>query len=180
MKIKALKKPLLEFIPVFLGVVLALFFNNLNETRTDRAKINGLLTKIALGNEKNIQSLNMQLAQNQKVLDSMAHYQDDPEMSIRDILSKSRGIRYIQFDLAAWNVLKSSELLVDVDYDLTSLLYLLNESIVYDANTINTPDKASDKASKEELISALSDYIVSIKHRLVLSTEIQKLLNEKK
>lgn len=177
---KALKKPLFEFIPVFLGVVLALFFNNLNESRIERGKINGLLTKIELGTQKNIDNLEEQLTQNQKVLDSLMYYRDNTKVRIGDILSNTKGIRYIQFDLAAWNVLKSSELLVDVDYDLTSLLYLLNESIVYDANTLKVPDNASDKASKGEFITSLSDYIVSIKHRIFLSKEIQKLLSERK
>lgn len=179
MKLKRLKKPVLEFIPVFLGVVLALFFNNLNENRLARGKINGLMDKIALGNEKNIENLNMQLTQNQKVLDSMIYYRNNPEVSLGNILSRSRGIRYIQFDLAAWNVLKSSELLVDVDYDLTSLLYLLNESIIYDASTINIRGNASDIETKDAVISTLSDYLVSIKHRIVLSNQIQKLLKSR-
>ncbi|GEM_PF-3189967 len=179
MKLKGLKKPVLEFIPVFLGVVLALFFNNLNENRIAKGKINGLMDKIALGNEKNIQNLNMQLAQNQKVLDSMMYYRDNAEVSIGKVLSKARGIRYIQFDLAAWNVLKSSELLVDVDYDLTSLLYLLNESIIYDANTIDIPGNALDQETKDAVISTLSDYLVSIKHRIVLAERIRELLDKR-
>ena len=178
MKLKAIKKPILEFIPVFLGVILALFFNNLNESRIDRKKIDGLLDKIALGTEKNIQNLDIQLEQNRKVLDSMMFYRDDPDMRISDILNRSRGIRYIQFDLAAWSVLKNSELLVDVDYDLVSLLYLLNESIIYDSQTISTPDNATDTDAKDELISTLGDYIGSIEHRKVLSIEIQKLLKK--
>ncbi len=69
---KPLKKILLELVPVFLGVILALFFNNINESRIERKKIAGLLTKVELGTEKNIQNLNMQLQQNQKVMDSLA------------------------------------------------------------------------------------------------------------
>lgn len=179
MKIQKLKKPLLELIPVFLGVLLALFFTNLNENRIDRNKINALLSKIALGNEKNIESLKIQLERNQMVLDSMTHYRDNSEISIAQIIDNTRGIRYIQFDLAAWNVLKSSELLIDVDYDLTSLLYLLNESIIYDANTISFSAESTDQKEKEKVITALSDYIVSIKHRQFLCDEIQKLLKEK-
>ncbi|MEM9679931.1 MAG: hypothetical protein AAF901_06375 [Bacteroidota bacterium] len=177
---KTLKKLLQELLLIFLGVILALFFNNVQENRTDRAKINGLLSKIELGTEKNIQSLNMQLNQNQKVMDSLTYYLEDTTLRVGDILELAGGIRYIQFDLAAWNVLKSSELLIDVDYDLTSLLYLLNESIIADASTLNWVNNTVGKEDKEDLISTISDYIVSIKHRLVLSQEIQKLLKEQK
>lgn len=176
---KSLKKILLELVPVFLGVILALYFNNINEKRIERKKIAGLLTKIELGTAKNIQNLNMQLRQNQKVMDSLTYYQADTNLRIGDIITKAGGVRYIQFDLAAWNVLKGSELLVDVDYDLASLLYLLNESIA-DAGTIPIPFKASDQEAKEETIVDLSDYIGSIKHRIYLSEEIQKLLVERK
>ena len=175
---KKFKKAVLEFIPVFLGVVLALFLNILNENRMDRNKIDGLLDKIELGTEKNIENLEMQIARNQRAIDSLTYYQDDTNMRITDILNRSGGIRYIQFDLAAWNVLKSSELLIDVDYDLVSLLYLLDESIVADSNTISHPFHATDRAAKEEFISDISDYIVSIKYRLYLCQEIKKLLSE--
>ena len=175
---KSLKKILLELVPVFLGVIHSLFFNNINENRIERKKIAGLLTKIELGTEKNIRNLNMQLQQNQKVVDSLTYYQADTSLRIGDILTKAGGVRYIQFDLAAWNVLKGSELLVDVDYDLASLLYLLNESIT-DAGTIPIPFKASDQEAKEETIVDLSDYIGSIKHRIFLSEEIQKLLRKR-
>lgn len=128
-----------------------------------------------MGTIKNIENLNKQLEQNQKVLDSIIYYQDEPSMSIRDIKSKTGGIRYIQFDLAAWSVLKGSELLVDVDYELVSLLYLLNESID-NSETLSTPNHLSSRETKEEYISELSDYIVEIKHRLVLSFQIQEML----
>ncbi len=175
---KSIKKPILEFIPVFLGVVLALFFNNINENRIDRSKIEGLLSKIERGTSKNIDNLNLQLQQNQRVMDSLEFYQDDSSTRIADIISRSRGIRYIQYDLAAWNVLKSSELLIDVDYELVSLLYLLNESID-NQSTVQFEYKASSPLAKEELISDLSDYLVDINHRIYLCKEIQRLLKDK-
>ena len=175
---KKLKKGVLEFIPVFLGVVLALFLNILNENRIDRNKIDGLLDKIALGTEKNIENLKMQLSRNQRAVDSLTFYMNNTDMRITDILSRSGGIRYIQFDLAAWNVLKSSELLIDVDYDRVSLLYLLDESIVADSNTIPHPFHATDRAAKEEFVSDISDYMNSTEYRLYLCEEIQKLLKE--
>ena len=58
-----LKKPILDLIPVFLGVVLALYFENLNENRIEENKIDGLLKKIAQGTEKNIKNLEFQLNQ---------------------------------------------------------------------------------------------------------------------
>ncbi len=175
---KGLKKQLLDFIPVFLGVVLALFFNNLNESRVQQQQIDGLLKKIALGTEKNIKNLTIQLNQNERVMDTANYYLEDPAMSIGAMRSAARGIRYIQFDLAAWNVLKSSELLVDVDYELVSLLYLLNEHI-NNSNEIISEGAATDRASKEAFISDLSDYILEIKHQLFLSEKIRDLLSEK-
>ena len=175
---KGLKKLLIEFVPVFLGVILALLFNNLNEKRAQRHKIDGLLEKIALGTEKNIENLTIQLAQNQRVMDSAIYYLDDQKMSISDIRSNARGIRYIQFDLAAWSVLKSSELLVDVDYELVSLLYLLNEHID-NSNEVKSPGHAADRKTKEQFISDLSDYLLEIKHRIYLSNKIKELLVER-
>ena len=175
---KKLKKPILEFIPVFLGVILALLFNNINEGRIQRNKIDGLLEKIELGMIKNSQSLNKQLDQNQRVVDSLKYYQNEDDLRITDILNRSQGIRYIQFDLAAWNVLKSSELLVEVDYEIVSLLYLLNESIDNEED-IDFPSVARDAETKELLIGNLEDYNSSTRHRLVLTQRIQKLLSEK-
>ena len=172
---KGFKKQLLDFIPVFLGVVLALFFNNINEDRVQQNQIEGLLEKIALGTEKNIENLTIQLNQNQRVMDTALLYLDDPEVSIGMIRSRARGIRYIQFDLAAWNVLKSSELLVDVDYELVSMLYLLNEHI-NNSNEIESQGDATDKATKEAFVSDLSDYLLEIKHQLFLSEKIKDLL----
>ena len=178
-KPKRFRKAIQEFIPVFLGVVLALFFENLNEARIDQNKINGLLDKIELGTEKNIESLNLQLERNQMVIDSLKAYQFDTGKRIGDVLSLTKGIRHIQFDLAAWNVLKSSELLVDVDYDLVSYLYLLSESVAQSTDlavNYNSPEPAI----KEELISDMEDYMVTINDHKYMSEQILKLLKEKK
>lgn len=173
------RKAIMEFIPVFLGVILALFFENLNEARIDRNKIDGLLDKIELGTEKNIENLQLQLERNQMVIDSLKAYHYDTKKRIGDVLSLTKGIRHIQFDLAAWNVLKSSELLVDVDYDLASYLYLLSESVAQSTDLVinyNSPDPAT----KEELISDLEDYMVTINDHKFMSEQILKLLKEKK
>ncbi len=175
---RSLKKSIREFFPVFLGVILALFFNNINESRIEKAKINGLLEKIELGTAKNLENLDKQLRQNQKILDSMVYYQDDSNLSIGDVKAKTGGVRYIQFDLAAWNVLNSSELLVDVNYELVSFLYLLSESID-NSETLDIANNLSTKEAKEEFISNLSDYLVDIKHRIYLSNKIQELLRER-
>ena len=174
---KAIKKHILEFIPVFLGVILALFFNNINERSNQNAKVEGLLEKIALGTDKNLENLSIQMEKNQRLMDSLVFYQRDQSLRIGDIQSRAGGIRYIQFDLAAWNVLKSSELLVDVDYELVSLLYLLEENI--DASETLTHNNGSDFISKEQFISDLSDYLLEIEHRIFLSKRIKTLLDEK-
>ena len=176
---KLFKKLLFELITVFLGVILALYFDNLNENRLQQATINGLMNKIELGTQKNIEALHMQLAQNQKVLDSLIYYKDDPTMSLAAIKSNAKGVRYIQFDMAAWNVLKSSELLVDVDYEVISLLYLLDESIS-NSETIKVIYALPEQESKRKYVDGLADYIGEIKHRTVLSQEIQKLLVNRK
>lgn len=109
-------------------------------------------------------------------MDSLEFYKEDTSLRIGDIQSRAGGIRYIQFDLAAWSVLKSSELLVDVDYELVSLLYLLDEHIA--ASETLEHNNASDLQSKEEFISDLSDYLLEIEHRIFLSEKIRKLLQE--
>ena len=178
-KTRGFRKAVLEFIPVFLGVILALFFDNLNESRLDQKKINGLLVKIELGTEKNIENLELQLSRNQQVIDSLTHYQQDNSLRIGDILSRTKGIRHIQFDLAAWSVLKSSELLVDVDYELVSYLYLLSESISQSAD-LTIKYNATDPEAKEELISDLDDYLVAINDQKYMSEQILKILKAKK
>ncbi|MEM1259855.1 MAG: hypothetical protein AAGH81_15105 [Bacteroidota bacterium] len=177
--LKFLKGPLFNLLPVFLGVILALYFENLNESRTDKNKINALLSKIELGTQKNIENLEFQLNQNQKVRDALQSHLSDSKTRIGDIVGNAGGIRYIQFDLAAWNVLKNSELLVDVDYDIVSLLYLLNESIIYDSGTIKFSDVTTKKEVKEEVVSSLEDYLISINYRLSLCNQIKNLLNKK-
>ena len=172
------RKAILEFIPVFLGVVLALFFENLNEARIDRNKINGLLDKIELGTQKNIENLELQLERNQMVIDSLKAYQYDAEKRIGDVLSVTKGIRHIQFDLAAWNVLKSSELLVDVDYNLVSYLYLLSESVSQPEN-LAIAYSSSESDRKEELISDLEDYMVAIDYQKYMSEQILEILKDR-
>lgn len=174
---KAFKKQILDFIPVFLGVILALFFNNINERKSQNTKIEGLLEKIALGTDKNLAYLNIQMEKNQRLMDSLVFYQKEKSLSIGDIQSRAGGIRYIQFDLAAWNVLKSSELLVDVDYELVSLLYLLEENI--DASETLTHNNGYDEESKEQYISQLSDYLLETEHRIILSRQIRDLLDKR-
>ncbi len=177
-KASRFRKAILEFIPVFLGVVLALFFENLNEARIDRNKINGLLDKIELGTQKNIENLELQLERNQMVIDSLKAYQYDTEKRIGDVLSVTKGIRHIQFDLAAWNVLKSSELLVDVDYNLVSYLYLLSESVSQPEN-LAIAYSSSESDRKEELISDLEDYMVAIDYQKYMSEQILEILKDR-
>lgn len=54
--------------------------------------------------------------------------------------------------------LKGAELLEDVDYNLASLLYLLNPSIE-EEESVNPSFNPTDSAAEEEVISDWSDYL---------------------
>ena len=68
---------------------------------------------------------------------------------------------------------------MDVDYDLVSYLYLLSESVAQSTDlavNYNSPEPAI----KEELISDMEDYMVTINDHKYMSEQILKLLKEKK
>ena len=116
-----------DFVPVFAGVIIALILNNIKEHRDDKKFLQNILDKIEANAEYNIYNLEDMLKKNRKLSDSLLFYADDKSIDISDILSKTGGMDIFPLDFSAWNVLKASPLVTDVEYEIVSKLYLLEE-----------------------------------------------------
>ena len=178
-----LKKLLLDFTPVFAGVIIALFLNNI-KTRIDNHKfLNEIFASIETSTDENIETLQNQLTQNRKVADSLYKYIDNENMNLVFVFMKmgGKGINIQPLDFSAWNVLKSSPLLTKVDLKITSLQYKVEETYRMSSELITSNItilgiNSKSKDEKEKIFVSISTYNSYCEEQLNLFNKIKEII----
>jgi len=158
-----------EFIPVFLGVIAAMFLGNLKEGRQESKFIDSSLGYIYENNCANIDKLEDELFNHRSFRDSTYVHGKD-KMTILKIISSVNGWQMKTKTMIGWQMLKNSPLLYKVDYDIVSMLSTIETSLdknfpIMNARVIKTLEnhsESNDPIIKDRLHRACRDYIGSI------------------
>ncbi|MEO1712469.1 MAG: hypothetical protein AAFU60_03955 [Bacteroidota bacterium] len=121
-----LGKFLYDMVPVTVGILLALFINNWNETRKDQAFLDRVLASIEQELTDNAEDLEDMVFRHQRLIDTTRHYLENDTVSVFDVFAYTSGFQIPSVKLTSWQALKSSRVEL-VDYELISSMTDLEE-----------------------------------------------------
>jgi len=101
-------KWLFEIIPVFIGVILALYFSNLKEDNDKVRFVEQLKTSIIAEIDGNIADIDTLLVSKQNAMDTLLAYADIDSLSIYNVLSKTGVISFPSLEFSTWSIIQSS------------------------------------------------------------------------
>lgn len=186
------KKIILDFIPAFLGVLIALMLSNWSEQRKENQFIKKSIVSIYNDNKTNLENINTQIIHLENQLDTITYYLNNDTLNVVDLIKKNKGLRTKFLYQSGWNILGNSELVTKIDYDLLTSLSTFSESINF-TNSIrnsfmeilyNKPESKSI-TDKYQLFIRISDFkntFISIKKNSeeidsILITKYKRILN---
>jgi hypothetical protein len=115
------KKIILDFIPAFLGVLVALILSNWNEHRKENEFIKKSIVSIYNDNKTNLEHIEFQLSHLESHIDTFDHYKNS-SLNIIDLIVKNNGITTKEYIQTGWNILENSKLVTKIDYELLTKL----------------------------------------------------------
>ena len=110
-----------EIIPVIAGILIALFIDNWNSERKDKAYINQVFSTVNSELKDTKADIIDKLPIQKSLIDSLEFYSNDKTINISDIVKKSKGIYIPQIKINAWKSVSSNKIDL-IDYQkITSL-----------------------------------------------------------
>ena len=108
-KIKSfLGRWLFEIIPVFIGVILALYFSNLKEENEHIKFVDQLKHSIILEIEGDVKDIDSLRSGESSAMDSLLFYASNDTMSVYDVLSRTGVIAFPSLEFSTWSIIQSS------------------------------------------------------------------------
>lgn len=123
------KKIILDFIPAFLGVLVALFLSNWNQQRKENDFIRKSIVSIYNENKSNLENIEIQIDHLQHQQDTFKHYRNSKSLTISEIIGKNNGLQTQNIKHSSLKILTSSQLITQIDYETISLLSEIEEGI---------------------------------------------------
>lgn len=117
-----LKKILVDIIPVLVGILLALFINNWQQSRAEKNYIQNSVVSIIKENEANILELNEALRRQTIFMDTLEAYLDDDQYTLADVIKKARGVYTPDLKSTTWKFLVQDSKHTLVSYELINRL----------------------------------------------------------
>jgi hypothetical protein len=119
---KVVGKLAIELVTVIAGILIALFVNSIQETRTEKRILDETLHALSLEfdkNRDNIKSISHRL---QRFRDTLEFYEKDTSLSIYDLTVKSPGLTIADLYTTNWQVTLSSNSLRLINFETITLL----------------------------------------------------------
>lgn len=123
---KTIKALIKEIIPVVIGILLALFINNWNEDRKDRNYLNKMLVSIEKELAASKLDIEEKLVGQNRLIDTLNFYLNDTNVSLIEIINKSRGLKIPAIKINSWKAISNSNIQL-VDHDRISTLSSIEE-----------------------------------------------------
>lgn len=115
-----------DIIPIVVGILIALWINNWNETRKDR----NYLDQITSASNKELTETNEDIKENlllqKSYIDSIDAYLIDDNISLLDITLKNKGIYVPTIKINSWKAISNSKIEL-LDYKKISALAIIEE-----------------------------------------------------
>ncbi|MFS4417059.1 hypothetical protein [Maribacter sp. 2307ULW6-5] len=105
--IKALVK---EIVPIILGILIALYIDNWNQNRKDQKYVDQMIASMDKELEESLEDIKKTLPQQTTLIDSLAFYGKDEQVSIFDVMMKANGIHLPSIKTTSWKAISTSKL----------------------------------------------------------------------
>jgi hypothetical protein len=99
-----------EIIPVIVGILIALFIDNWNSERKDKAYINQVFLTINNELKESKEDIKTTIPQQQALIDSLEYYADNKNVTILDIVKKSNGVFIPQVKINGWKSVSNTKI----------------------------------------------------------------------
>ncbi|MCF2873238.1 MULTISPECIES: hypothetical protein [unclassified Tenacibaculum] len=170
-----------EIIPVFFGVLIALWINNWNEERKDKKYIDNFYSSL----KKELSDTNKEMIKKRpsqkKLVDTLDFYSKNNTISLLQVISKAGGINGPLIKLNYWNALSNSKIEL-ISYEKLAILTEIEEGkslLKYKRNKlIDFIYSNMTKTTKEEKIVLKIMILELMNTEKQVQRNIQKILNE--
>ncbi len=179
---KQLSQLIRETVPVIIGILLALFFNNWNEDRKDKMYLNQIFSSIEKELEESIIDIKEVIPKQLASVDSIEFYLNNEEVSIYDIIMRANGVHAPRIKTNTWNAIANSKIelieykklsaLADIQERKENLSWRLEKQMDFMLQNFEN----TDKEKKKILRMTILDMVGAEKS---LQSQIEEILKNK-
>ena len=173
-KIKALIK---EVFTIIVGILIALWINNWNETRKDKKYINQISASIDKELGETTEDIIDKIAIQKSLIDSIDFYKKDDKVSILNIVMKATGIHIPSIKINSWKAISNSKIEL-MEYNKVSTLANIEEQKellkIKSINLMNFiyPNIKETGTDKKELFKLMMLDIISTEETIQKQIEV--------
>jgi hypothetical protein len=156
-----------EMIPVIVGILIALFIDNWNSERKDKAYIKQVFTTINSELKESNEDIKSSIVKQESLIDSLEFYSANKNVTILDIVMNSKGIYVASIRINAWKSVSNSKIDL-IEYDkVTTLSNIeelktnLNNKTQFLMSFLYSNINETDKNKKQTLKMILLDIITT-------------------
>lgn len=117
-----MKKIFVDIIPVLVGILLALFINNWQQSNSEAAYIKNSIEFIIKENEENVKELQHALTRQKKFVDTLLVYLEDDAYSLAEVMRKTNGVYTPDLKSTTWKFLVQDSKHTLVSYEFINQL----------------------------------------------------------
>lgn len=154
-----------EIIPVIAGILIALFIDNWNSERKDKAFIKQVFSTV----DSELKDTNIEILEKipvqESLIDSLDFYTSYKNIKLSDIIMKSDGIRIPQIKINAWKTVSNTKIDL-IDYEKITILAniaehkdLLNSKMEFLMNFLYSKNTQTDENTKQTFKLLILDMI---------------------
>lgn len=154
-----------EIIPVIAGILIALFIDNWNSERKDKAYVNQIFSTINSELNESKEDIKDIIPKQKSLIGSLEFHANNKNTTVLDIVMKSKGIFIPQIKLNAWKSVSGSKIDL-IDYKkITELSYIeeqkqaLTNKSDFLMNFLYNNINEADKNKKQTLRMILMDIV---------------------
>jgi len=160
-----MKKVFLDIVPVLVGILSALFINNLQQARSERHYIENSVSFILKENLENVNELEYALQRQANFIDTLLKYLDDDQVTLEGVMRKSKGVYTPDLKSSTWKFLVQDSKHTLVSYEFINRLaeiekyeVLVNRYNVKLGDLIFQQDFFEDPRLKHVVLALFSDF----------------------
>lgn len=117
-----LRKVLVDIVPVLVGILLALFINNWQQSKSERSYIENSVASIIKENKENINELKYALKRQSAFMDTLEKYLNNDQYALVDVLKKAKGVYTPDLKSTTWKFLVQDSKHTLVSYEFINRL----------------------------------------------------------
>lgn len=129
-----------EFVPVFIGVLLALYFSNLKDERDSIKFVDKLKVSILAEIDGDIMDIDSSLIGELNAMDTLLFYAERDSMSIYNVLEKTGVISFPSLEFSTWSIIQSSgnAFVLDTEIlkEMVSMDIMINKHHIHSVNNL--------------------------------------------